>query len=70
MFVSLETAKNRYETCKQCDFFNSTTRQCKDCLCFMPGKVTLSFAKCPKGKWLEDYSNKDIKPGYTSKDFS
>ncbi len=36
----------------------------------MPGKVTLSFAKCPQGKWSEDYSNKDIKPSYTSKDFS
>jgi hypothetical protein len=44
-------ANNRLDICLSCEFFNSTTRLCKKCGCFMPGKVRLANASCPIGKW-------------------
>ena len=43
----------RLELCKGCEFF-LITKQCSKCGCYMPGKVTLSNAECPIGKWSQD----------------
>lgn len=41
----------RIKECIQCDRFNKVTRQCSVCRCFMPAKVLIPNAKCPKDKW-------------------
>jgi len=41
----------KLEICKQCDKFNSTTKMCGICYCFMPAKTLMPFATCPLGKW-------------------
>lgn len=45
------TFKERYEICKSCEQFKSTTKQCKKCYCFMPLKAQFAFFNCPEGKW-------------------
>jgi hypothetical protein len=42
--------KSRLDLCMSCEFF-LPTKQCSKCLCYMPGKTTLSNAECPIGKW-------------------
>jgi len=48
-------SKKRYSICKTCKSFNSTTKICKECNCFMPLKVRIPLwlhkIQCPKGKW-------------------
>jgi len=51
MFVPLVTAHERYAICKSCDEFNNAVKLCKKCGCFMPAKVTVTYAACPIGKW-------------------
>lgn len=51
MFVSIDTAKKRYEICKNCERFQHLIKTCSICNCFMPGKVILAFATCPQQKW-------------------
>jgi ribosomal protein L32 len=46
-----ETAKDRYNICKNCDEFNLSLKLCKNCGCFMPTKVKISYAECPRNKW-------------------
>lgn len=48
---SIPFAKERYEICKQCDFFISSLRICKQCCCFMPVKVQIQGVTCPINKW-------------------
>lgn len=59
MFVLLTTARERYIICKSCDEFNNVLRTCKQCGCFMPAKVTVSYAQCPVGKW-QQFSGESI----------
>ncbi len=40
----------RWETCKSCPLLTKF-KTCSDCGCFMPVKVDMPAAKCPKGKW-------------------
>ena len=49
--VGKEIAQKRYNLCKICDQFNSTTFTCKKCGCFMKLKVKLSNSNCPLNKW-------------------
>ena len=51
MWTTKKIAQSRYDICKKCDKFISTTAQCKECLCFMKMKVKVENAKCPLGKW-------------------
>jgi len=49
--TTTEKYKQRYQTCKSCENFINTTKQCKKCWCFMPFKTQFEFFKCPEGKW-------------------
>lgn len=42
----------RMKICRSCEHFDVTTRLCMVCKCFMPAKTRLSWAKCPKNKWV------------------
>jgi 5-formyltetrahydrofolate cyclo-ligase len=50
MIVEKQIAQSRYDICKKCDKFLST-KQCKECLCFMPLKVKFETSNCPLKKW-------------------
>lgn len=49
--VPKEVASARLEICKNCDQYRQTTRTCKACNCFLPGKVNINMSTCPKDKW-------------------
>ena len=44
-------ASSRLGICVACDELIQVTKQCKQCGCFMAGKVKLANATCPLGKW-------------------
>ena len=46
-----EIAKSRMDICEQCPRLLKTTKQCKECGCFMALKTKLKNAACPIGKW-------------------
>lgn len=46
-----EEVSNRWEHCRSCKYFNATTKQCKQCGCFMFIKIFIPQAECPVGKW-------------------
>ena len=46
-----QIAADRYDTCRDCEHFNSVIKNCKKCGCFMPAKVLLKWSECPVGKW-------------------
>lgn len=50
-FASVELEESRYAICKGCDRLTKTTKQCRECGCFMKLKVKLVDAVCPLGKW-------------------
>ena len=47
------TSDEKYKICQECEYFKSTTKQCKICGCFMPLKTLLPGMKCPHNppKW-------------------
>jgi hypothetical protein len=49
-----ETAdsKARMAICESCDRLMQPVKICKECYCFMPGKVLIPIVSCPLGKWL------------------
>lgn len=44
-------AEQRLETCKGCEAFEPKRGMCNDCGCYMPEKVKLAAALCPRGVW-------------------
>lgn len=46
-----KTADERYAICLACPSLMKTTKQCKECGCFMQLKVKIQNATCPLGKW-------------------
>ena len=46
-----ELAGKRLDICLGCDRLLKSTKQCKECGCFMTLKVKLQEAVCPLGKW-------------------
>jgi hypothetical protein len=54
MIVQQHVAQARYDVCKQCDKFITTTKQCGKCWCFMPAKVKFINSECPLDKWKDD----------------
>ena len=56
MFVNLSMARQRYDHCKKCEFFNADLKICKKCGCLMPIKVTIGASGCPIGLWLPEKS--------------
>jgi hypothetical protein len=51
LIAKKEIAQERYNICKVCESFTAA-KLCKECNCFMPVKVKLAHAWCPKTKWL------------------
>lgn len=49
-YVSEDVASKRLDICKKCPEI-TLTQQCSQCGCFMPAKVKLLHATCPKGFW-------------------
>lgn len=49
--LSIPLHASRYVICKQCDSFMKRIRVCRECYCFMPGKVRIDSAHCPVGLW-------------------
>lgn len=49
-YASEEDSTNRLEICNSCPELR-LTNQCAQCGCFMPAKVKLLHATCPKGLW-------------------
>lgn len=50
-YTDRATRDSRYAACKGCERFVGLTKQCRECLCFMPMKTWLSAASCPIGEW-------------------
>lgn len=43
--------QKRLDVCLGCDRLIKSTKQCKECGCFMNIKTQLPHASCPLGKW-------------------
>jgi len=52
--VSKEIRKERYEICRNCPAFDSESKRCKECGCFMEAKTWIGGSPkvlCPLQKW-------------------
>ena len=52
--VSKEVREERYDTCKACPLFDSESKRCTDCGCFMEAKTWIGGDPdmlCPQKKW-------------------
>ena len=49
--VTEDVQKKRMGICLECPELIKSTKQCKQCGCFMQLKTGLSNAECPIGKW-------------------
>lgn len=49
--VPEQVARDRMNTCLECEHLIKVTKQCSKCLCFMEAKTTLKQSFCPIGKW-------------------
>lgn len=49
-YVGEELENKRFAICKECPEL-LISKQCNQCGCFMPAKVKLLHAQCPKGLW-------------------
>ena len=52
--VSSEVREERYDTCKACPAFNSDSKRCSECGCFMEAKTWVGGNPdmlCPLKKW-------------------
>ena len=45
----------RFSMCQDCEHFIKPTSQCKKCGCFMKVKTKVATARCPIGKWDNEY---------------
>jgi hypothetical protein len=46
-----EESEKRFNICLECPEIINTTKQCKQCGCFMRAKTKLKNATCPLNKW-------------------
>jgi hypothetical protein len=51
VFVSEETINERLKICSECSQFNSESKKCYLCGCFMQQKVKFTNSSCPVLKW-------------------
>jgi rRNA maturation protein Nop10 len=49
--VPEKVRQERYSICESCEMFNTVTKTCVSCGCFMALKTKLPHAFCPKNKW-------------------
>ena len=54
-YVDEATKLERETVCSGCEFFNSEKQRCSRCGCWTSSKTKLTSAKCPVGKWLQNY---------------
>lgn len=50
-YASDEKQRTRLAICSTCDKFNPTMKVCKECGCFLPGKIKFEQSSCPLQKW-------------------
>ena len=50
-WVEDDVKEARFDICKKCPEFISSTTQCKQCGCIMKIKTGMEKAFCPIGKW-------------------
>tara|TARA_B100001142_G_scaffold6565_1_gene6657 strand:- start:8543 stop:9034 length:492 start_codon:yes stop_codon:yes gene_type:complete len=50
-FATNEQRLERMNICQDCDRYRKSTRQCKECGCFMVLKAQLKVSACPLDKW-------------------
>ena len=50
-YTSEEMSSARMSICEECPRLVKTTKQCKECGCFMRLKVKIKTAACPLSKW-------------------
>lgn len=50
-YVDSAIAEQRYDICLSCPQLLKSTKQCKECGCFMLIKTKMQDAECPLGKW-------------------
>lgn len=46
-----KTASERMTICEECPRLIKSTKQCRECGCFMALKTKIESAVCPIGKW-------------------
>ena len=51
VFANDSQRLERLSICEDCDRYKASTRQCKECGCFMVLKTQIKASKCPLGKW-------------------
>jgi hypothetical protein len=51
-----DTQLARLETCKSCEFFDTSQERCTKCGCYLRVKTAFSYETCPVGKWGTDDS--------------
>lgn len=62
-----EEQKIRYAICQICPDFNSITKQCKKCGCFMIVKTRLDASTCKNNYWNDlEWREKVIEKNHTS----
>lgn len=61
LIAKKEIAQARYDICKTCEHFTAT-KLCSECNCFMPVKVKIAHAWCPKLKWLSKMDPREHQP--------
>lgn len=42
---------SRMNTCEACEYFDSSSKRCNHCGCFLEIKTTWASERCPIGKW-------------------
>lgn len=51
--VSDGIQRARINTCRACPAYDDIQHRCKECGCWLAGKVKFSASACPLGKWEE-----------------
>lgn len=50
-FIFYKVPEERFNICNSCKEFNSSSKSCEICNCYLPIKVTIKIASCPLKKW-------------------
>jgi hypothetical protein len=51
IFASEKLQDERWNICRQCEWFNVYAQQCKKCGCFLNIKIKFNSSFCPIFKW-------------------
>jgi hypothetical protein len=56
-YASENSQKERLALCSLCPEFIKTSKQCKQCNCFIEEKAKLNSFSCPLGRWGKNIDN-------------